>query len=139
MPESPTAPVSASPPPVSRNGVEPAVAPKTGVEILSVEERDGERYYTMRDLRSHRVADNVTRKSARRLWCQAILEREKGLPDPDVIQWDGSLGYWGSSNRDGVRRHNLAYRENGDVRYFYAVSDDGINEVWRSLIPLENA
>jgi len=139
MPESPTAPVNASPPPVRRNGTEPAVTPKTGVEILSVEERDGERYYTMRDLRSHRVADNVTRKSARRLWRQAILEREKGLPDPDAIQWDGPLGYWGSSNHDGVRRHNLAYRENGDVRYFYAVSDDGISEVWRSLIPLENA
>jgi len=139
MPESPTAPVSASPPPVSRNGAEPAVMPKTGVEILSVEERDGERYYTMRDLRSHRVADNVTRKSARRLWRQAILEREKGRPDPDAIRWDGPLGYWGSSNHDGVRRHNLAYRENGDVRYFYAVSDDGISEVWRSLIPLENA
>ncbi len=132
MLESPTVPVS-------RNGTEPAATPKTGVEILSVEERDGERYYTMRDLRSRRVAENVTRKSARRLWRQAILEREKGLPDPDAMRWEGPLGYWGSSNRDGVRRHNLAYRENGDVRYFYAVSDDGINEVWRSLIPIESA
>ena len=138
-PESPTVPVSVSPPPVSRNGAEPTVTPKTGVEILSVEERDGERYYTMRDLRSNRVADNMTRKSARRLWRQTILEREKGLPDPDAIRWDGPLGYWGSSNHDGVRRHNLSYRENGDVRYFYAVSDDGINEVWRSLIPIESA
>ncbi|MDQ2784695.1 MAG: putative DNA binding domain-containing protein [Chloroflexota bacterium] len=139
MPESPAAPVDASTPLPSRNGTEPAETPKTGVEILSIAERDGERYYTMRDLRSRRVADNVTRKSARRLWRQAILEREKGLPDPDAIRWDGPLGYWGSSNRDGVRRHNLAYRENGDIRYFYAVSDDGINEVWRALIPIENA
>lgn len=137
--ESPTVPVDASTSPVTRNGTEPAETPKTGVEILSVEERDGERYYTMRDLRSRRVADNVTRKSARRLWRQAILEREKGLPNPDAMRWDGSLGYWGSSNHDGVRRHNLAYRENGDVRYFYAVSDDGINEVWRPLIPIESA
>ncbi|MGI8686984.1 MAG: RNA-binding domain-containing protein [Thermomicrobiales bacterium] len=139
MLEAPTVPVDASTPPVSRNGTEPAATPKTGVEILSVEERDGERYYTMRDLRSRRVAENVTRKSARRLWRQAILEREKGLPDPGAIRWDGPLGYWGSSNREGVRRHTLAYRENGDIRYFYAVSDDGINEVWRSLIPIENA
>ncbi len=139
IPESPTMPVDAPTLPVSRDGNEPAVTPKTGVEILSVEERDGERYYTMRDLRSHRVADNVTRKSARRLWRQAILEREKGLPDPDAMRWDGPLGYWGTSNHDGVRRHNLAYRENGDVRYFYAVSDDGINEVWRPLIPIESA
>lgn len=139
IPEAPTVPVGASTPPVSRDGAEPAATPKTGVEILSVEERDGERYYTMRDLRSRRVADNVTRKSARRLWRQAILEREKGLPDPDAMRWEGPLGYWGTSNRDGVRRHNLAYRENGDVRYFYAVSDDGINEVWRPLIPIESA
>ncbi|MHB8647648.1 MAG: RNA-binding domain-containing protein [Thermomicrobiales bacterium] len=117
----------------------PVVLPKTGVEILTVEERDGERFYTMRDLRSGRVAENVTRKSARRLWRQAILEREKGLPDPTAIMWEGRLGYWGSSNRDGVRRHNFAYRDGEEIRYFYAVSDDGINEVWRALVPAESA
>lgn len=137
--EPPTVPVGASTPPVSRDGTEPAVLPKTGVEILSVVERDGEQFYTMRDLRSGRVADNVTRKSARRLWRQAILEREHGLPAPDAMTWDGNIGYWGSSERDGVRRHNLAYRDNGDVRYFYAVSDDGINEAWRTLVPAEPA
>jgi PHP family Zn ribbon phosphoesterase len=137
--EPPAVPVGASTPPVSRNGTEPAALPKTGVEILSIEERDGERFYTMRDLRSGRVADNVTRKSSRRLWRQAILERENGLPEPDAMQWDGNLGYWGSSVRDGVRRHNLAYRDNGNVRYFYAVSDDGINEAWRALVPAEGA
>jgi PHP family Zn ribbon phosphoesterase len=133
--EPPTVPVGASTPPVRRDGTEPAVLPKTGVEILSVEERDGERYYTMRDLRSGRVAENVTRKSARRLWRQAILEREQGLPAPDAMTWDGDRGYWGSSERDGIRRHNLAYRDDGTIRYFYAVSDDGINEAWRALVP----
>jgi PHP family Zn ribbon phosphoesterase len=137
--EPPTVPVGASTPPVSRDGIEPAVLPKSGVEILSVEDRDGGRFYTMRDLRSGRVADNVTRKSARRLWRQAILEREKGHPAPDAMTWDGDMGYWGSSERDGVRRHNLAYRDNGDVRYFYAVSDDGMNEAWRTLVPAETA
>lgn len=135
----PAVPVGASTPPVSRDGNEPAVLPKTGVEILSVEERDGERFYTMRDLRSGRVVDNVTRKSARRLWRQAILERENDRPTPDEITWEGNLGYGGSSERDGVRRHNLAYRDDGDVRYFYAVSDDGINEAWRALVPVETA
>ena len=128
-----------SAPAVSRNGIEPAVVPKTGVEILSVEDRDGERYYRMRDLRSGRVADNVTRKSARRLWRQAILERETGLPEPAAIKWDGPFGYWGSSDRDGVRRHNLAYRDDGTIRYFYAVSDDGINGAWQTLIATEGA
>jgi len=139
IPASPASPTDASTPVIGPNGSAPAVLPKTGVEILTVEERDGERYYTMRDLRSGRVADNLTRKSARRLWRQAILEREKGLPDPATITWDGRLGYWSSGNRDGVRRHNFAYRDDGDIRYFYAVSDDGINEVWRALIPAESA
>lgn len=131
-------PVGASTPAVSRNGSEPAALPKAGIEILAVEERDGERYYTMRDLRSSRIVENVTRKSARRLWRQAIVEREKGLPAPESITWDGNLGYCGSAVRDGVRRHNLAYRENGDIRYFYAVGDEGINEAWRRLIPADS-
>ncbi|MCA1670582.1 MAG: putative DNA binding domain-containing protein, partial [Thermomicrobia bacterium] len=132
-------PVGASTPAVSRNGSEPAVVPKAGVEILAIEERGGEKVYTMRDLRSGRVADNVTRKSARRLWRQAILERENGLPAPESITWDGNLGYVGSAVRDGVRRYNLAYRDNGGgIRYFYAVGDEGINEAWRHLVATDS-
>ena len=131
-------PVGASTPAVSRNGSEPAVVPKAGVEILDIEERDGERYYRMRDLRSGRVADNVTRKSARRLWRQAIVERENGVPEPDGITWEGNLGYVGSAVRDGVRRYNLAYRDNGAIRYFYAVGDEGINEAWRHLVTADS-
>lgn len=132
--EAQAVPVGTSTPAVSRNGSEPAVLPKTGVEILSIEERDGERYYTMRDLRSGRTVENVTRKSARRLWRQAIVEQEHGVPEPDNVTWDGHLGYWGSSVRDGVRRYNLAYRDDGTIRYFFAVSEDGINEAWRGLV-----
>jgi PHP family Zn ribbon phosphoesterase len=131
-------PVGASTPAVSRNGDEPAAVPKAGVEILSVEARDGEHYYTMRDLRSGRVAENVTRKSARRLWRQAIVERENGVPEPGSITWEGNLGYVGSAVRDGVRRYNLAFRDNGDIRYFYAVGDEGINEAWRHLVAADS-
>ena len=131
-------PVGASTPAVSRNGSEPAVVPKAGVEILDIEERDGERYYRMRDLRSNRVAENVTRKSARRLWRQAIIERENGVPDVEAITWEGNLGYVGSAVRDGVRRYNLAYRDNDDIRYFYAVGDEGINEAWRHLVATDS-
>ncbi|MGI8855274.1 MAG: RNA-binding domain-containing protein [Thermomicrobiales bacterium] len=137
-PEEQAIPVGASTPAVSRNGSEPAVIPKAGVEILSVEERDGEQFYTMRDLRSGRVAENITRKSARRLWRQAIMERESGVPEPGSITWEGDLGYVGSAVRDGVRRYNLAFRENGDIRYFYAVGDEGINEAWRHLVAADS-
>jgi len=113
-----------------------ATLPTTGIEILAVEERDGERYYTMRDLRSGRTVNPMSRKSARRLWRQAIMERERGLPEPAAITWNGALGYWGSSERDGVRRHNLAVRDGGEIRYFYAVSDEGLGEAWQTLVPV---
>lgn len=132
--EEPAQPVGVSTPAVSRDGIEPAFIPKSGVEILGVEERDGERYYTMRDLRGGRVLDNVTRRTARRLWRIAILERERGLPDEGAIRWHGDLGYVDSATHDGVRRHTLAARTDGTVRYFHAVGDDGINEAWRAVV-----
>jgi PHP family Zn ribbon phosphoesterase len=132
--EEQAAPVDASTSTVSPNGSEPVALPTTGVEILSVEERDGERYYTMRDLHSGRTVEDMTRKSARRLWRQAILERENGVPAPENVRWAGHLGYWGSSTRDGVLRYNLAYRDNGTIRYFYAVSEEGIDEAWRGVV-----
>jgi hypothetical protein len=105
------------------------------VEILSEVERDGDRSYTMRDLGSGRVLENVTRKTARRLWRQALLAREEGVVAPETVQWHGNLGLAGGALRDGVRRYHLAWRgEDGAVRYFYAVSDDGITEPWRALI-----
>ncbi len=118
---------------------EPFALPTTGVEILAVEERDGEQYYTMRDLKSGRVADTVTKKSSRRLWRQAIIEREHQQHDPDAITWDGQLGYGGSGERDGVRRYTLAVHTNGTIRCFYAVSDDGLDGAWRALIAAKSA
>src|SRR5690606_31896610 len=43
-------------------------SPRSGVEIASIEERGGDTYYTMRDLRNGSIVSNVTRSSARRLW-----------------------------------------------------------------------
>ena len=50
------------------------VIPKTGVEVMPPEDRQGGRYYTMRDLRNGNVVKNVTRASARRLWHYAITQ-----------------------------------------------------------------
>ena len=120
------------------DGIPPV--PTTGVEILAVEDRDGERYYSMRDLKSGRAADNVTKKSSRRLWRQAIIERENQQAHPDAILWEERLGYGGSAERDGVRRYTLTLRDNGgDIRTFYAVSDDGLDDAWRALIAAKGA
>ena len=108
--------------------------PTTGVEILTVEEHDGRKQYTMRDMRSGRIASDVTRGAARRLWRQAILAYESNPPSPEAVTWSGNVGMLGSTDGDGERRYNLALRQDEDVRYFYAVSDAGLAEPWRALI-----
>src|SRR5205807_192562 len=108
--------------------------PKSGVEILSEEERNGERVYQMRDLSSGRVLENVTRKTARRLWRLALLAREEGLATPDKARWHGDLGVLGSTVREGVRHYNLAWRDEGTIRYFFAVDAEGLTEPWREVI-----
>jgi PHP family Zn ribbon phosphoesterase len=118
----------------------PTAPPKSGIENLSVADQDGEHRYTMRDLHSGRVVENMSRKSARRLWRQAIVEQENGLPAPEAIRWHGNLGVWGGTTRDGVRTYNVAYRDNqtnGTIRYFFAVNEDGIDEELRERAPTE--
>ena len=58
------------------------LAPRTGVEVVSVEKRNGGRYYTLRDLRNGNIVKNVTRTSARRLWHYAINAYDKLPADP---------------------------------------------------------
>ncbi len=76
-------------------------APRTGVEVVSVEERSGARYYTMRDLRNGNVVKNVTRTSARRLWHYAITRFARFPADlsQEPISWQGNLGLVKAINR----------------------------------------
>jgi hypothetical protein len=109
-----------------------AVLPKTGVEIVSSEDRDGVVYHTMRDLRNQKIVENVTHDSARRLWRYAIKQRESGEPSDDIIKWDGSFGVVRvQKQRNGTSRYDLAVRENGVVRVFYGVTDTGMPAEWK--------
>ncbi|HSO26784.1 MAG TPA: RNA-binding domain-containing protein, partial [Anaerolineales bacterium] len=66
--------------------------PRTGVEVVDVDQRDGTPYYTMRDLRNGNVVKNVTRSSARRLWHYAITQFAKLPKDlgQASIEWQGN-------------------------------------------------
>jgi hypothetical protein len=97
----------------------PDVAPRTGVEIVSVEERDSTRYYTVRDLRNGNVVKNVTRKSARRLWHYAISEYAK-LPaeiSKAKIQWDGQFGLLKQSKQGKRERYDLVQKTSDGHRW----------------------
>ena len=124
---------------ISKNGKTPVIAggptPKTGVEIVSSEQKDGVVYHTMRDLRNQKIVENVTYDSARRLWRYAIKQRESGEPTSDEIKWQGNYGVVRlQKQRNGSYRYDLAYRNNGDIRVFYGVTDAGTLDDWKTAI-----
>jgi Schlafen, AlbA_2 len=113
--------------------------PRTGVEVVSVEERDGGRYYTMRDLRNGNVVKNVTRKSARQLWHYAITSFDK-LPDElsqAQIQWQGDLGLLRTHKQGKSIRYDLVERTHTGYRFYFGVTDDGIHGAWKGLVGQE--
>lgn len=111
-------------------------APTTGIEVLESFESDGVRYYTLRDLRYHKLIYNVTKETDRRMWRAAIQQREKGELDPDNVRWQGDFGLWRSyRQRSGDRRYDLVYMGDGEPRIFYGVSESGMSGPWRALLP----
>jgi len=123
-------------PPTTDFAGDQTVPPTTGVEILAVEEAPGGRKYTMRDLQTGRISNDVTRKSARGQSRQAILAREDRLPNEEKIVWHGARGYGRTVIRDGAPQHDLALREpDGQIRIFYAVTNDGLDPDWQTTIP----
>jgi hypothetical protein len=103
-------------------------APRTGVEIVASDERDGRWYHTMCDLRNGNVVKNVTQKSARKLWHYAISQREKGPLDAGRLTWIGDLALVNRSAHAGKQRYDLAQRlPDGSIRVYYGVTEDGIH------------
>jgi hypothetical protein len=110
--------------------------PRTGVEVVDVEERKGGRYYTMRDLRNNNVVKNVTPTSARRLWHYALTEHAK-LPD-DLsrvdVQWDGNIGLLRCHQQAGCQRYDFIQRTPAGLRYYFGVTDEGLHGSWKRLV-----
>jgi len=125
----PSAPVETA----ASSAAEGIDAPRTGVEIINTEERKGVKYHMMRDLRNGNVVKNVTRSSARRLWHYAILEKESHPVKPDSVEWHGEIGLWKRYHRGGTIRYDLVQRENGGLRIYYGVTDDGLHGPWQQF------
>ena len=112
------------------------IAPTSGIEIMYAFEQDGETYFTIHDLRHHKLIHNVTRETDRRLWRSAIAHREKNAVEDAEIEWQGDYGLWRSYRpRGGERRYNLVYRGGGDLRVFYGVAEVGLSDEWRAVLP----
>lgn len=110
--------------------------PRTGVEVVRVEERDGISYYTMRDLRNGNEVKNVTRVSARRLWHYAITEFDQLPADLSKakIQWQGSIGLLGVQRQGKNIRYNLVQRTTKGFHLYFGVTEDGIHGRWKTLV-----
>ena len=93
------------------------MTPRTGVEIVEVEERNGERYFTVRDLRNSNVVKNVTMSSARRLWHYAISEYQKLPSDLNTasIAWQGGIGVLKEDKRGNRMRFDLAQKSEKSI------------------------
>ena len=111
-------------------------APRTGVEIVTVEERQGVRYYTVRDLRNNNVVKNVTRKSARKLWHYAVTQFDKvSANHQSGVKWQGDLGLLNIQKIGNFSRYDLIQRDaKGNHRFYFGVTEDGIDDNWQRVI-----
>jgi len=116
-----------------QNGTSPE--PKTGVEIVLTEVRQGTAYFSLRDLRNGNVVHNVTKKSARKLWQYALNEHESRSIDVNKIDWQGDIGVWKKYTRGGQTRFDLVqYGPDNNLRIYYGVTENGIHGPWQQLI-----
>lgn len=116
------------------------VTPTTGIEVLDAIEQDGVRYYSLRDLRYHKLIHHVTKSTDRRLWRSAIAQREKGILDESSVRWNGDFGLLRSyRQRSGDRRYDVVFRGDGDPRIFFGVSEAGMTGRWQSLLDAKAA
>ncbi len=112
------------------------IAPGNGVEVIDAYQQDGITYFTMHDLRHHKYVHNVTADTPKRLWRYAISQRAAKQIEPGHVRWKGDFGFLKSHKpRGGEQRYNLVYRGDGDLRVFYGVSEEGLDDTWRTIIP----
>ncbi|GAC1641425.1 MAG: putative DNA binding domain-containing protein [Herpetosiphon sp.] len=111
--------------------------PRSGVEIVEEERRDGEYCYEIRDLRT---IPNVVRERAQGLWAYAIDRhidvRDRRVPLEAQIKWSGQLGLWRMYRQGNQLKYDLVHRDpNGVIDHiFYGVTDWGLSPSWSSLL-----
>jgi PHP family Zn ribbon phosphoesterase len=111
-------------------------APRTGVEVVTVEERGGTKYFTLRDLRNSNVVKNVTLKSARRLWHYA-LSQYNNLPeniDRVKVKWQDGYGLLSHDKQGRRDRYDFVRKTDKGYRYFFGVTEDGLHGPWKELV-----
>jgi hypothetical protein len=123
--------------PIDDSGPKSQAPPRTGVEVVTVEERQGVRYYTVRDLRNNNVVKNVTQKSARKLWHYAVTQYDKVSANPSQkgVKWQGDLGLLNRQKIGKFSRFDLIQRDaKKNYRFYFGVTEDGIDGAWQEVV-----
>jgi hypothetical protein len=108
--------------------------PRTGVEVVSSEKRGGKIFHSVRDLRNGNLIKGVTKESARKLWHYAIKQTESGVPKEKDIKWHGDIAMLDKRTKDTYTWYDLAFREGGNIHFYYGVTDNGLSEEWLPLL-----
>lgn len=113
---------------------DPFYTPQMGVELVGSENRGGVNYYVVRDMRNGRTVSNVTRKGARKLWNYAIAQHEDHPVAEKSIKWKGDIAMLRSEKRAGKVRYDLILRDGKNLRFFYGVTEDGMEGPWAQFV-----
>jgi hypothetical protein len=109
--------------------------PKSGVEVVAMEQRDGKAVFALRDSRNNGITRNVTFTSARDLWHYAITMHNRNTYPADKIVWVGDRAVLSSNERAGKIRYDVAVRmPDGSARIIYGVTSEGVDDEWRDLL-----
>ena len=126
------------------SGIVPSVleetSPRTGVEVVSMQEREGTRFFTVRDLRNGNMVKNVTQNSARRLWHYALSQYTQIIPELHHanIHWVGDFGLLHREKQGKRERYDLIQRTPDGYRFYFGVTDDGILGPWKQVVGQED-
>ncbi len=113
--------------------------PRTGVEIITSEIRNGTRYFIMRDLRNGNIVKNVTQTSARKLWHYAILrygeimEQGENLP----VVWQDQYGQIPRTQTGKGNTYDFIQKTENGYRYYFGVTSNGIHGKWKVFLEEE--
>ncbi|UYN91705.1 MAG: putative DNA binding domain-containing protein [Anaerolineales bacterium] len=138
-PQAASAQPAAEQPPKAELPARAEHAPRTGVEVVSEEQRNGVAYYIVRDLRNNMVVNNVTEKSARKLWHYAITEYA-GLPKVEAslkAEWRGDFGMLKHYVQRQQDRYDFVQRVDGGLRFYFGVTEEGVHGDWRQFVAEE--
>lgn len=55
----------------------------------------------------------------------------------DRVEWSGDIGLWRRYQKAGSTRYDLVQRENGQLRVYYGVTENGMHSSWAQFLEEE--